>query len=205
MATYEKDGVYYASGLRSDIGERRRTEAALRARDSAEAANRTKSTFLANMSHELRTPLNAIIGYSQMLREDYIGPDQPDVLSDLEKIERAGHILLGIINDVLDLSKIEAGRMEVELQRVDMLTVLQDVYNAVEPMARQQRNVLSLDCTEAARYAHTDLPKMRQSILNLVNNACKFTHNGKVHVLESASVRSSLADYSSPSPRWIVH
>ena len=185
VATYERDGVRYASGLRSDISERRRTEAALRERDIAEDANRTKSAFLANMSHELRTPLNAIIGYSQMLREDCIGPDDLEVLSDLEKIERSGHILLGIINDVLDLSKIEAGRYGVDLRNVDVADVLKDVYNAVEPLARHQGNVVSLDCPEDARLAFADLPKFRQSVLNLVNNACKFTQNGQV----SAAVR----------------
>jgi PAS domain S-box-containing protein len=182
VATYERDGVCYASGLRSDIGERKRAEAALRARDAAEDANRTKSAFLANMSHELRTPLNAIIGYSQMLREESIGPEQPEILSDLEKIERSGHILLGIINDVLDLSKIEAGRIDVKLENVDVATVLKDVYSAIEPLARAQGNRVSLDCPEAARLAYADLPKLRQSLLNLVNNACKFTHNGEIAV-----------------------
>jgi two-component system, sensor histidine kinase and response regulator len=180
VSTYERDGVRYASGLRSDISERRRTEAALRERDTAEDANRTKSAFLANMSHELRTPLNAIIGYSQMLREDAIGPGQPEVLSDLEKIERSGHILLGIINDVLDLSKIEAGRFEIDLGNVDVADVLTDVCNAVEPLARHQGNVVSRHCPEDARLAFADLPKFRQSLLNLVNNACKFTLNGQV-------------------------
>jgi signal transduction histidine kinase len=132
------------------------------------------------MSHELRTPLNAIIGYSQMLREDAIGPGQPEVLSDLEKIERSGHILLGIINDVLDLSKIEAGRFEIDLGNVDVADVLTDVCNAVEPLARHQGNVVSRHCPEDARLAFADLPKFRQSLLNLVNNACKFTLNGQV-------------------------
>jgi len=182
MATYERGGACYASGLRSDISERRRAEAALRERDAAEQANRTKSAFLAHMSHELRTPLNAIIGYSQMLREDSIGPGQPEVLADLEKIERSGQILLGIINDVLDLSKIEAGRVEVKLQNVDVASVLKDVFTTVEPLAHEQGNLVSLDCPEDARWAYADLPKLRQSLLNLVNNACKFTQNGRVSV-----------------------
>jgi PAS domain S-box-containing protein len=182
VATYERDGTSYASGLRSDISERRRADAALRERDAAEESNRTKSTFLAHMSHELRTPLNAIIGYSQMLLEDYIGPDQPEVLADLEKIERSGHALLGIVNDVLDLSKIEAHRVEVKLQTVDVASVVEDVFATVEPLARQQGNAVSLDCPEEARFAYADLPKLRQSLLNLVNNACKFTQNGQISV-----------------------
>ena len=195
VSTYEKDGVRYASGLRSDASERRRAEAALRARDAAEDANRTKSAFLANMSHELRTPLNAIIGYSQMLREDAVGAEQSQLRDDLEKIERAGHILLGIINDVLDLSKIEAGRMEVKIEKVDVAPVLQDVYDAVGPLARQQGNTVSLDCPEDARLAYADLTKFRQSLLNLVNNACKFTQNGRI----SVAVRR----HSSGAAEWI--
>ena len=176
-------------GIARDISDRKRMEqVALRAqelsgaRDAAEEANRAKSAFLANMSHEIRTPLNAIIGYSQMLQEDYIGPAQEEVRSDLQKIERAGHLLLGIVNDILDLSKIEAGRNPVELQNVDVAAVLQDVYNAVQPLARQQGNVVRIDCPEHARLAYADLPKFRQSVLNLVNNACKFTQNGQVSV-----------------------
>jgi PAS domain S-box-containing protein len=169
--------------LAQDVTELQRTQAELvRARDAAEDANRTKSVFLANMSHELRTPLNAIIGYSQMLREDCIGPEQPEVLSDLEKIERSGHILLGIVNDILDLSKIEAGRETVKVQSIDVAAVLQDVSNAVQPLARQQGNVLEIDCPEHARLAYADLSKFRQSVLNLVNNALKFTERGRVSV-----------------------
>ena len=152
------------------------------ARDAAEEANRAKSAFLANMSHELRTPLNAIIGYSQMLREDYVAPEQDQVCADLGKIERSGQLLLGIINDILDLSKIEAGRETVKLQNVDVAVVLEDVCNAVQPLARQQRNVLEIECPEHARLAYADLSKFRQSLLNLVNNACKFTENGRVSV-----------------------
>ncbi|MFN7994767.1 MAG: ATP-binding protein [Bryobacteraceae bacterium] len=153
-----------------------------RARDAAEAANRAKSVFLANMSHELRTPLNAIIGYSQMLQEDYIGPEQVEVRGDLEKIERSGHNLLGIINDVLDISKIEAGREQVTMQNVDLSVVVRDVLHTVEPLARQQGNQVTVDCPPSARPAFADPAKLRQSILNLVNNACKFTQNGTVSV-----------------------
>jgi signal transduction histidine kinase len=117
-----------------------------------------------------------------MLREDYIGPEQVEVYGDLEKIERSGQLLLGIINDILDLSKIEAGRETVKAQTVDVAAVLQDVLNAVQPLARQQGNVLEIDCPEHARMAYADLPKFRQSVLNLVNNALKFTEKGRVSV-----------------------
>jgi PAS domain S-box-containing protein len=169
--------------LAQDVTELKRTQAELeRARDAAEDASRTKSAFLATMSHELRTPLNAIIGYSQMLREDCIGPEQPEVLSDLEKIERSGQLLLGIINDILDLSKIEAGRETVKAQTIDVAAVLRDVSNTVQPLVRQQGNVLAIDCPEQARLAYADLAKFRQSVLNLVNNALKFTEKGRVTV-----------------------
>jgi PAS domain S-box-containing protein len=169
--------------LAQDMSELKRTQGELeRARDAAEQANRAKSVFLANMSHELRTPLNAIIGYSQMLREDCIGPEQLEVLSDLEKIERSGQLLLGIIDDILDLSKIEAGRETVKPQNVDVSAVLRDVSNAVQPLVRQQGNILEIDCPDQARLVYADLPKFRQSVLNLVNNALKFTEKGRVSV-----------------------
>ena len=170
--------------LAQELTELKRTQAELvRARDAAEDANRTKSVFLANMSHELRTPLNAIIGYSQMLREDYIGAEQEQVHGDLEKIERSGHMLLGIIDDILDLSKIEAGHETVKPQNVDVAAVLRDVANALQPLARQQGDVLEIDCPDDARTAYADLAKFRQSVLNLVNNALKFTERGRVSVV----------------------
>jgi len=182
--------------LAQDMTELKRIQGEVaRARDAAEEASRAKSRFLANMSHELRTPLNAIIGYSQMLQEDYVGPQQEEVRGDLEKIERSGHILLGIVNDILDLSKIEAGRERVELQNVDVAAVLRDVYSTVEPLARQQGNVVQIDCPEHARLAYADLPKLRQSLLNLVNNACKFTENGRVTVAVSR-LRSGSGDWT---------
>jgi len=169
--------------LAQDMSELKRTERELeRARDAAEQANRAKSVFLANMSHELRTPLNAVIGYSQMLREDYIGPEQAEVQGDLGKIEYSGQLLLGIINDILDLSKIEAGRETVKQQQIDIAAVLRDVSDTVLPLARKQGNVLEIDCPEHARMACADLTKFRQSVLNLVNNALKFTEKGRVSV-----------------------
>src|ERR1022692_203383 len=119
---------------------------------------------------------------SQMLRQDYIGAEQAEMCGDLEKIERSGQMLLGIIDDILDLSKIEAGRETVKAQTFDVAAVLQDVSNAVQPLARLQGNVLEIDCPEHARMAYADLSKFRQSVLNLVNNALKFTERGCVSV-----------------------
>ena len=182
--------------LAQELTEIKRIQAELvGARDAAQEANRAKSMFLAKMSHELRTPLNAIIGYSQMLREDYLGPEQEEVSADMEKIERSGQLLLGIINDILDLSKIEAGRETVKPQVVDVALVLQDVCNAVRPLARQQGNVLEIDCPEHARLVYADLSKFRQSLLNLVNNACKFTEHGRVSVAVNR-VRNAQGDWT---------
>jgi PAS domain S-box-containing protein len=176
-------------GISRDISDRKQAEQALLrarqlagARDAAEQASRAKSAFLANMSHEIRTPLNAIMGYSQMLQEDCVRPEQQEMRADLRKIERAGQILLSLINDILDLSKIEAGRETVKPQNVDVAMVLEDVRNAVAPLAHERGNLLEIDCPAHARVVYADLAKFRQSLLNLVNNACKFTENGRVSI-----------------------
>ena len=169
--------------LAQELAERKRFEAELlRARDAAEEANRAKSTFLANMSHELRTPLNAIIGYSQMLQEDYVRPEQEHVRADLRRIELSGTLLLSIIGDILDLSKIEAGKVEMHLEQVDVAEILQEVHDAVRPLAQKQGNVLRVECCEDGGAAYADVAKLRQSVLNLVSNACKFTERGEVAV-----------------------
>jgi PAS domain S-box-containing protein len=169
--------------LGQDVTELKRVqEEFVRARDDAEQANRAKSTFLANMSHELRTPLNAIIGYSQMLQEDCGLASSEEFRPDLLKIERSGHILLAIINDILDLSKIEAGRMDLRMETFDVTDVLRDVQSTVQPLAMLRGNRLEIACREGAREGYGDVAKFRQSLLNLVNNACKFTENGKVAI-----------------------
>ena len=176
-------GTLWVAGLKKNVRELKRAQAQLvLARDASEAANRAKGVFLATMSHELRTPLNAIIGYSQMLKEDCIGPEQEEVQHDLEKIERSGNMLLSVINDILDLSKIEYGRETLNAQTFDLAPVLQDVSKAVQGLARQQGNVLEIDCPEKTHTAYADLPKFRLCVLNLVNNALKFTENGHVSV-----------------------
>jgi two-component system NtrC family sensor kinase len=169
--------------LGQDVTELKRVqEEFAQARDAAEQANRAKSTFLANMSHELRTPLNAIIGYSQMLAEDCGLAPSEQFRPDLERIERSGHMLLGIINDILDLSKIEAGRMELRMETFDVADVLRDVQSTVQPLAVQRGNRLEVGCPDEAREGYGDVAKFRQSLLNLVNNACKFTENGTVAI-----------------------
>jgi hypothetical protein len=154
----------------------------LRARDAAEDANRAKSDFLAKMSHELRTPMNAIIGYSEMLEEEAEDLEQQDFVPDLQKIQAAGRHLLALINDILDLSKIEAGKMDLFLEHFDVAQVIQEVSATIEPLARKNGNTLVIECADDVGSMYSDLVKLRQGLFNLLSNACKFTKEGTVRL-----------------------
>ena len=145
-----------------------------------EMASEHKSAFLASMSHELRTPLNAIIGYSEMLHETAQDEGQDEFLPDLAKIRDAGRHLLGLINDILDLSKIEAGKMALYLEEVDLAGLIEEVRSIVEPLAAANANRLEIVCPTALGTLYTDRTKLKQSLLNLLSNAGKFTHEGRV-------------------------
>jgi signal transduction histidine kinase/CheY-like chemotaxis protein/HAMP domain-containing protein len=151
-----------------------------RSRHNAEKANQVKSEFLANMSHELRTPLNAIIGYSQILTEDAEDEGNTSAAADLRKIESAGNHLLQLINDVLDLSKIEAGRMELFLERFDVAMLVQEVRLIVEPLAARHDVRLRNEVAPDVGMMRSDVTKVKQSLLNLLSNACKFAEKGEV-------------------------
>jgi signal transduction histidine kinase/CheY-like chemotaxis protein len=166
-----------------DVTERRRAEAEVaKAKDAAEAANRTKSLFLANMSHELRTPLNAILGFSEMLQEEAVERHLTDFDTDLQKISSSGRQLLGLINDILDLSKIEAGKMELRLETFDVSTLLDEVASTIASQVAKNDNSLEIVCDPAIGSMRADLGKVRQGLFNLASNAAKFTQNGQITI-----------------------
>ncbi|HEY5604516.1 MAG TPA: response regulator [Gammaproteobacteria bacterium] len=155
-------------------------QSALKQKLDAESANMAKSQFLANMSHELRTPLNAIIGYSEILRDEMAHDSHPHLTNDLNKIYTAGKNLLSLINDVLDLSKIEAGKMQLFLEEVKVNLLIDEVLNIVKPLAEKNANEIELDIDAGIGTIKVDIMKLRQSLLNLLSNAVKFTTGGKI-------------------------
>jgi signal transduction histidine kinase len=145
-----------------------------------EIASQHKSQFLANMSHELRTPLNAIIGYSEMLQEEAEDLGEQTFIPDLQKVNAAGKHLLGLINDILDLSKIEAGRMDLFLETFEIGTLVRDVAAIVQPLVKRNSNRLVIVCPDDVGIMHADQTKVRQALFNLLSNAAKFTDHGTI-------------------------
>ena len=187
--------------LAQDVTDRLQAEAKLyKAKEAAEAANVSKSQFLANMSHELRTPLNAIIGYSEILQEDALDLGEDDFVIDLEKIHKAGNHLLGLINDILDLSKIEAGQTELDLETFDLSEVIQEVATTVKPLFLRNSNRLNVEYPERIGDFHSDRMKLIQILFNLLSNAAKFTQQGTI----TFSVERITNDENSYDSDWLI-
>ena len=190
QVTHHRTGDGGLVAIYSDITELKQREIQLgelvdslaQARDQAMEATRTKSQFLANMSHELRTPLNAVIGIAEMLHEDAEDDGLDDFMEPLQRINGAGKHLLNLINEILDLSKIEAGKIEMLSEDFDVSTMLDEVSTMVQPLAQKNTNTLTVDCAGDVGQMHADSTRVRQIIFNLLSNACKFTENGTVSV-----------------------
>jgi len=175
------EGLAVTIRLVLDLEQRNRTEKELaEAKEAAESANKAKSGFLANMSHELRTPMNAILGYSEMLIEEAEDVGQDDFIPDLQKINQAGNHLLSLINDVLDLAKIESGRMEAFGEDLDVGALIDQVTGTTQPLMSKNNNQFTVERGEQLGSAHQDITKLRQSLLNMLSNAAKFTREGTI-------------------------
>ena len=183
IATVFRANRELAQLIRTELRLSAAVAAAVRAQAVAEEASRAKSAFLANMSHELRTPLNAILGYSELILDNARDAGDTETITDIERVTSAGRHLLALITDVLDLSKIEAGRMDVTVEAVDIAALVLQVVETGRTLASAGHNTLTAEGHDALGTIRTDAMKLKQVLLNLVSNACKFTSNGRVEII----------------------
>ncbi len=189
---YDASGTHRGSLVAvTDISRRKRAERR-RAEEQAIQANRTKSAFLASMSHELRTPLNAIIGYTELLSDEMSDSGETAYIDDLDRVHGAAKHLLDLINDILDLSKIEAAKMEIFMERVVIGELVREIAATTMPLALKNDNRLVFDCDDEGFAFTSDRTKLKQILLNLISNACKFTRKGRVEVVFGREVRDEV-------------
>lgn len=191
----DEDEIVEWIGASTDITDRKEMEIELEmARDAAEKANLAKSQFIANMSHELRTPLSAVIGYSEMLQEELEERGDDELIDDMRKIESNARHLLGLINDVLDLSKIEAEKMDVYIENFGVADMVRDVASTVDTLFAKKENAFSLELEggeQALGAMRSDITKVRQCLINLLSNASKFTERGAIRLHVARATRES--------------
>jgi PAS domain S-box-containing protein len=196
----ENNKILYYEGILEDITEKKQASQFRIEKEAAEAAAKTKSEFLANMSHEIRTPLNAILGYTELILDGIYGDVPEDIQEVLERVTKNGQHLLGLINDILDLSKIEAGQLVLSLNDYSMQEVVQTVFTAVESLAAEKSLELKVSVSPDVAYGSGDEQRIVQVLLNLVGNAIKFTEEGEVRVEVTVSNETFLVSVSDTGP-----